>query len=223
MPRILIVDDEVNIRAILRRYAELEGHEVVEAKDGLEALNKVKIKDFDIILMDIMMPELDGFSAYKEIHKLKKIPVIMLSARGEEYDKLYGFELGIDDYVVKPFSPKEVMARVNAVIKRCGEPKVEQLDKASFEGLEIDFTGRDVLVDGRKIKLKPKEYELLFYLVKNRNVALTRDKILNGVWGYDYYLDDRTIDAHIKAIRAGIGKYRKYIVTMRGIGYKFEV
>lgn len=223
MSRLLIVDDEVNIRAILRRYAELEGHEVVEAKDGLDALNKVKGKDFDIILMDIMMPELDGFSAYKEICKIKKIPAIMLSARGEEFDKLHGFELGIDDYVVKPFSPKEVMARVGAVIKRCQDPRTELGDRIEFGGLVIDFAGRDVITDGKKIKLKPKEYELLFYLVKNKNMALSRDKILNGVWGYEYYLDDRTIDAHIKAIRAGLGKYRDHIITMRGIGYKFEV
>ena len=222
MSKILIVDDEVNIRAILRRYAELEGHEVLEAADGLAAVAAAKAEDFELILMDIMMPELDGFSAYKEITKVKRIPVIMLSARGEEYDKLYGFELGIDDYVVKPFSPKEVMARVNAVIKRSNGQKQTNQEQLSFEGLVIDFAGRDVIVDGKKVKLKPKEYELLFYLVRNRNIALSRYKILNDVWGFDYYVDDRTIDAHVKAVRAGLGKYRKFILTMRGMGYKFE-
>ena len=222
MSKILIVDDEINIRAILRRYAELEGHEVLEAEDGLAAVAATKAENFDLILMDIMMPELDGFSAYKEISRVKRIPVIMLSARGEEYDKLYGFELGIDDYVVKPFSPKEVMARVGAVLKRSSLQKPNNQELLSFEGLVIDFAGREVIVDGKKVKLKPKEYELLFYLVKNRNIALSRDKILNDVWGFDYYLDDRTIDAHVKAVRAGLGKYRKFILTMRGMGYKFE-
>jgi two-component system response regulator ResD len=225
MTKLMIVDDEASIREILRRYAEIEGYTVIEAEDGMDAVRKSKEFQPDIILMDIMMPELDGFSAYKEIAKLKHIPIIILSAKGEEYDKLYGFELGIDDFVVKPFSPKEVMARIHAVLKRSSALETEkeaQKDLLIFEGLKIDFPARDIYVDGRKVKFKPKEYELFFYLVKNRNIALSREKILSEVWGFDYYLDDRTIDAHIKSLRAGVGKYRKFIVTLRGMGYKFE-
>jgi two-component system, OmpR family, response regulator ResD len=225
VPKLLIADDEENIREILKRYAEMEGFEVLEAADGSDAVQVCREKNPDIILMDVMMPHLDGFSTYKEISKTMRVPVIMLSARGEEFDKLYGFELGIDDYVVKPFSPKEVMARIHAVLKRSGNAQADHRENKqmeAFEGLEIDFLGRDVYVDGCKVRFKPKEYELLFYLVRNRNIALTRDRILNEVWGYEYYLDDRTIDAHIKSVRAGMGKYRKFIVTMRGMGYKFE-
>ena len=195
MKRLLIVDDEANIRLVVKEYAEFEGYEVAEAEDGMQAVELVKSQDFDVIIMDIMMPRLDGFSACKEIKKYKNIPVIMLSARGEEYDKLFGFELGIDDYVVKPFSPKELMARVKA---------------------EIDMAGREVYVNGKRVSMTPKEYDLLFYLVKNSNIALTRDKLLEEVWGYDFFGDDRTVDTHIKMLRNSLGE-------LRGMGYKFEV
>ena len=222
MQKILIVDDEINIRKVVREYAEFEGYEVEEAQDGMEAVEIAKKEDFDLIIMDAMMPRLDGYSACKEIKKYKKIPVIMLSARGEEYDKLFGFEIGIDDYVVKPFSPKELMARVKAVIKR-NEPAGQQVhDRLKFEGLEIDLAGREVYVNGKRVSMTPKEYDLLFYLVKNKNLALTRDKLLEEVWGYDFFGDDRTVDTHIKMLRNSLGEYRKFIVTLRGMGYKFE-
>jgi two-component system response regulator ResD len=223
MKRLLIVDDEANIRLVVKEYAEFEGYEVAEAEDGMQAVELVKTQDFDVIIMDIMMPRLDGFSACKEIKKYKNIPVIMLSARGEEYDKLFGFELGIDDYVVKPFSPKELMARVKAVIKRSEHAAPANPDRLKFEGLEIDMAGREVYVNGKRVSMTPKEYDLLFYLVKNSNIALTRDKLLEEVWGYDFFGDDRTVDTHIKMLRNSLGEYRKFIVTLRGMGYKFEV
>ena len=223
MKRLLIVDDEANIRLVVKEYAEFEGYEVAEAEDGMQAVELVKSQDFDVIIMDIMMPRLDGFSACKEIKKYKNIPVIMLSARGEEYDKLFGFELGIDDYVVKPFSPKELMARVKAVIKRSEHAAPANPDRLKFEGLEIDMAGREVYVNGKRVSMTPKEYDLLFYLVKNSNIALTRDKLLEEVWGYDFFGDDRTVDTHIKMLRNSLGEYRKFIVTLRGLGYKFEV
>ncbi len=226
MYRILVVDDEENIREVIKEYAEFEGHQVSEACDGMQAVEMVKNNDYDIIIMDVMMPRLDGYSACKEIRKIKQIPVLMLSARGEEYDKLFGFELGIDDYVVKPFSPKEVMARVNAIVKRnsgafaaAAAPAPETV---KFGGLEINFTSRDVYIDGVKANLTPKEYDLLFYLVRNKNIALTRNKLLEEVWGYDFFGDDRTIDTHIKMLRNNLGPYRNYIVTLRGMGYKCE-
>ncbi len=222
MYKILVVDDEENIREVLKEYAEFEGHEVDEAADGMAAVEMAKNKDYDIIIMDIMMPRLDGYSACKEIRKLKQTPMLMLSARGEEYDKLFGFELGIDDYVVKPFSPKEVMARVNAIVKRNSQLAAPVSEIERFEGLEINFTSRDVLIDGEKANLTPKEYDLLFYLVRNKNIALTRNKLLEEVWGYDFFGDDRTIDTHIKMLRNNLGVYRKFIVTLRGLGYKFE-
>ena len=222
MSRILIVDDEINIRRVVKEYAEFEGYEVGEAANGMEAVELVKNNDYDLIVLDIMMPKLDGFSTCKEIKKYKSIPVIMLSARGEEYDKLFGFELGIDDYVVKPFSPKELMARIKAVIKRNSRPDSGIPEKLKFEGLEIDLAGREVYVDGVKASMTPKEYDLLFYLVKNKNLALTRDKLLEEVWGYDFFGDDRTVDTHIKMLRNSLGPYRKFIVTLRGMGYKFE-
>lgn len=224
MFKILVVDDEEKIREVVREYAEFEGHIVVEARDGMEAVNLCKTQDFDVIVMDIMMPKLDGFSAYKEIKKLKTIPVLMLSARGEEYDKLFGFEIGIDDYVVKPFSPKEVMARLNVIVNRNRKFRDGDIEnrKLVFKGLHIDMIGRSVFVDGNKVDMTPKEYDLLFYLVENRNVALTRDKLLSEVWGFDFYGDDRTVDTHIKMLRNSLGLYRDYIVTLRGLGYKFE-
>lgn len=225
MYKILIVDDEEKIREVLAEYAEFEGFESDQAADGMEAVNKCKNNDYDIILMDIMMPKLDGYSAVKEIRKFKDIPVIMLSARGEEYDKLFGFEIGADDYVVKPFSPKEVMARVNAVLKRNNQSKNNKNANSTvkFEGLEIDMLGRNVFVDGQKAELTPKEYELLFYMVNNKGIALSREKLLSDVWGYDFYGDDRTVDTHIKMLRSNLKEYRKFIVTLRGMGYKFEV
>lgn len=225
MYRILIVDDEAKIREVLAEYAEFEGFASDQAADGMEAVNKCKNEDYDLILMDIMMPKLDGYSAVKEIRKFKDIPVIMLSARGEEYDKLFGFEIGADDYVVKPFSPKEVMARVNAVLKRNAQAKSPKQNNyvLKFEGLEIDMLGRNVFVDGVKAELTPKEYELLFYMVNNKDIALSREKLLSDVWGYDFYGDDRTVDTHIKMLRSNLKEYRKFIVTLRGMGYKFEV
>ncbi|MDE6731514.1 MAG: response regulator transcription factor [Oscillospiraceae bacterium] len=223
MYKILVVDDEENIREVIREYAEFEGHEVDEAGDGMKAIEMAKEKDYDIIIMDVMLPRLDGYSACKEIRKLKQTPMLMLSARGEEYDKLHGFDVGIDDYVVKPFSPKEVMARVNAIVKRNSAPGASPAaDVEKFEGLEINFTSRDVFIDGEKANLTPKEYDLLFYLVRNKNIALTRNKLLEEVWGYDFFGDDRTIDTHIKMLRNNLGEYRKFIITLRGLGYKFE-
>ncbi len=224
MYRILIADDEENIREVIKEYAEFEGHEVDEACDGMQAVEAAKAKDYDIIIMDVMMPRLDGYSAVKEIRKTKQTPVLMLSARGEEYDKLFGFEMGVDDYVVKPFSPKEVMARINAIVKRnsAANAPAPAAETEKFEGLEINFTSRDVYIDGKKANLTPKEYDLLFFLVRNKNIALTRNKLLEDVWGYDFYGDDRTIDTHIKMLRNNLGPYRKFIVTLRGLGYKFE-
>ena len=219
--KVLIVDDEEMIRSVLREYVEFEGGTAYEAADGMQAVKMCRNNDFDIIIMDIMMPRLDGFSAVKEIRKIKNIPVIMLSARGEEYDKLFGFEIGVDDYVTKPFSPKEVMARINAVLKRRGHEEIK--DVIIYEGLTIDITGRNVLVDGEKVELTPKEYEILFYFVKNKGIALTREKLLMDVWGFDFYGDDRTVDTHIKMLRSNLKQYRKFIVTLRGLGYKFEV
>lgn len=220
--KVLIVDDEDMIRNVLKEYVEFEGNEAYEAADGMEAVRMCREGDFDVVLMDVMMPRLDGFSAVKEIKKFKDIPVIMLSARGEEYDKLFGFEIGVDDYVTKPFSPKEVMARINVVTKR-RKQKEETGDIVTFEGLTVDFAGRNVFVDGDKVDLTPKEYEILFYFIKNKGIALTREKLLYDVWGFDFYGDDRTVDTHIKMLRANLKQYRKFIVTLRGVGYKFEV
>ena len=226
MYKILVVDDEKRIREIIKKYAVFEGNTIVEAEDGMEAVEICKNDDFDIIIMDIMMPDLDGFSACREIRKYKNTPVIMLSARGEEYDRIHGFELGIDDYVVKPFSPKELMMRINAVMKRCSKNSQEdemQKEILRFRGLTVNFTGRIVYVDDEKIDMTPKEYDLFFYLVKNRGIALTREKLISEVWGYDFYGDDRTLDTHIKLLRKSLGDYSKYIVTLRGVGYRFEV
>ena len=221
MSRILVVDDEARIRQIIRKYAEFEGFEVEEAVDGMQAIEICRKEDFDLIIMDVMMPELDGFSACREIRKFKKTPIIMLSARGEEYDKIHGFELGSDDYVVKPFSPKELMARIRAVLNRASASQRTE-DVIRYEGLEINFTAREVKIDGEKVSMTPKEYDLLFYLVKNMNIALSREKLLEEVWGFDFYGDDRTVDTHIKMLRNSLGKYRNLIVTLRGMGYKFE-
>lgn len=221
MNKILIVDDEARIRKVIREYAEFNNYDVTEAADGMEAVNLCKINDYDVIVMDIMMPKLDGFSASKEIKKLKDIPIIMLSARGEEYDKLFGFELGIDDFVVKPFSPKELIARLNVVISR-NEKTVKDTEIMDFGGLAIDMLGHSVTIDGEKTELTLKEFELLVYLANNKNIAISRDKLLTEVWGFDFFGDDRTIDTHIKTLRNNLGDYRKYIVTLRGVGYKFD-
>lgn len=221
MSKILVVDDEFRIREIIKKYAEFEGHTVVEAIDGMQAVHLCRNQDFDLIIMDVMMPELDGFSACREIRKTKNIPIIMLSARGEEYDKIHGFELGSDDYVVKPFSPKELMLRVNAVIKRASSDGMEK-DIFTYEGLSVDFSGRIVTIDGQRIDMTPKEYDLLFFMIRNKGIALTREKLISEVWGYDFFGDDRTLDTHIKLLRKCLGEYSRLIVTLRGVGYRFE-
>lgn len=222
MPRILIVDDEAKIREVVKEYAEFEGMDVTEAVDGMDAIEKVRAnsESYDCIVLDIMMPRLDGYSACKEIKKIKNIPVIMLSARGEEYDKLFGFEVGVDDYVVKPFSPKELMARIKVAIKRNSAP--ESSDVIRYKGLVINFAARDVTIDGKRVQMTPKEYDILFYLAKNMNIAMSREKLLEEVWGFDFYGDDRTVDTHIKMLRNSLGPYRDLIVTLRGMGYKFD-
>lgn len=222
MYRLLVVDDEPKIREVIREYAEFNGYEVTEASDGMSAVGLCKLNEYDLIVLDIMMPKLDGFSACKEIKKIQDVPIIMLSARGEEYDKLHGFDLGIDDYVVKPFSPKELMARINVVLERRNAAKKEVSDEMDFGGLSVNMAARTVSIDGTRVELTPKEYELLFYLIKNKNIALSRDRLLSDIWGYDFFGDDRTIDTHIKNLRNNLGPYRDYIVTLRGVGYKFE-
>ena len=226
MYKILIADDEEMIRRLIAKYAVFEGHAYAEAADGMEAVNMCRNERFDILICDIMIPELDGFSACREIRKFSDIPIIMLSARGEEYDKLNGFSLGIDDYVVKPFSPKELMMRVDAVMKRYRGTKKEDEtltnEVFSLEGLSADLTARIVYIDGKRQELSPKEYDLLFYLIKNKNVALSRERLITEVWGYDYFGDDRTLDTHIKLLRKSLGAYAKFIVTLRGVGYRFD-
>lgn len=222
MAKLLIVDDEQKIREVIKEYAEFNGHETAEAADGKSAIGMCRLNDYDLIIMDIMMPELDGYSTCKEIRTFKDVPVIMLSARGEEYDKLRGFDLGIDDYVVKPFSPKELMARVKAVLSRRCRNTESYVQTYTFDGLLINIASRTVTIDNKKIDFTPKEYDLLFYLVKNKNIALSRDTLISEVWGYDFLGDERTVDTHIKTIRNSLGKYRHFIVTLRGVGYKFE-
>ena len=222
MSKILVVDDEFRIREIIKKYANFEGHKVTEAVDGMSAIEICNKETFDIIIMDVMMPELDGFSACKEIRKHCNTPIIMLSARGEEYDKIHGFELGIDDYVVKPFSPKELMMRVNAVLKRSNGADTPSQDVFKYENLVVDFTARIVTVNGKRVDMTPKEYELFFYRVKNKGIALTREKLISEVWGYDFFGDDRTLDTHIKLLRKSLGEYSKCIVTLRGVGYRFD-
>ncbi len=225
MSKLLVVDDEFRIRQIIRKYAEFEGHTVEEAVDGMQAIEVCRRQSFDLIIMDVMMPELDGFSACREIRKFSSTPIIMLSARGEEYDKIHGFELGSDDYVVKPFSPKELMMRVNAVIKRTNgkaDGGTAKKDVFEYQGLVVDFSARIVSIDGKRVDMTPKEYELFFYMVKNKGLALTREKLISEVWGYDFFGDERTLDTHIKLLRKSLGEYSKCIVTLRGVGYRFE-
>ncbi|MBR2552741.1 MAG: response regulator transcription factor [Erysipelotrichaceae bacterium] len=218
--KILVVDDEVRIREVVSEYAKVSGFECDQASDGLQAIEMVLKNDYDCIVLDIMMPELDGFAALKRIKEIKNIPVIMLSARQEEYDKLFSFDLGVDDYVTKPFSPKELMARIKVVTER---NKSKTGDKFTYEDMVLDISGRSLTIEGNKVTLTPKEMDLLIFLVKNRNIALGREKLLNAVWDYDYFGEDRTVDTHIKMLRKNLGKYRDLIVTVRGMGYKFEV
>ncbi|MBR3879284.1 MAG: response regulator transcription factor [Clostridia bacterium] len=230
MYHILIVDDEARIRSLIRKYAEFEGHTVTEAGDGMEAVRLCRKESFDIIIMDIMMPELDGFSACREIRKVSDTPIIMVSARGEEYDKINGFETGIDDYVVKPFSAKELMLRIDAIMKRSrgAVKKGDEVKKQNLVieldggGFKADVTARIVYINGARVDMSPKEYDLLFYMLDNRNIALSREKLLSEVWGYDFYGDARTLDTHIKLLRKSLGDYSRYIVTLRGVGYRFE-
>jgi DNA-binding response OmpR family regulator len=222
MTRILITDDEAKIREMIRKYAEFEGFETDEAVDGMEAVTKCLNNQYDLVVMDIMMPYLDGFSASKEIRKTNpSIPIILLSALGEEYDRIHGFDIGVDDYVVKPFSSKELMMRIHAILKRV-HPETTEAQVYRLDGLEIDYSARIVKINGEKIQLSPKEYDLLVYLVKNAGIALTREQILQTVWGYDFFGDDRTLDTHIKLLRKNLGDYSKYVVTLRGVGYRFE-
>lgn len=218
--KILVVDDEEKIRLVIRKYAEYEGYDVDEAADGIEAIDKCGTSDYDLLIMDVMMPGRDGFETCAAIKKKKDIPVIMLSARGEEYDRIHGFECGVDDYVVKPFSPRELMLRIKVVMGRHQPSSVMEVFVS--EGLEVNFTARTVRVDGRRIELSPKEYDLLFYMVRNRGIALEREQLITQVWGYDYYGDDRTLDTHIKLLRSNLGPYRRMVVTLRGVGYRFD-
>lgn len=218
--KVLIVDDEAGIREVIKEYCLFEEFEVLEAKDGMEALDKIKsYNDIDIIVLDIMMPKMDGYTTLKEIRKISTVPVIMLSARSEEYNKLLSFELGVDDYLTKPFSPKELIARIKAITSRLNN---EQGDKYVYKTLEIDYLGHKVTIDSEEVKLTPKEYDLLCLFVQNKKVALSRETLLSRIWGYDFYGDDRTIDTHIKMLRNNLGKYRNLIITVRGMGYKFE-
>lgn len=224
--KILVVDDEENIRNLIEKFAVYDGYDVVKASNGLEAVNiATENNDIDLIIMDVMMPELNGFSACKEIRKTKSTPIIMLSARGEEYDRIHGFEMGIDDYVIKPFSPKELMMRVNAVLKRAARESggEKSHDLFTYGDLKIDFTARKVYINDKNIELSPKEYDLLFCFVKNKNVALSRERLLSEIWGNDFDGDERTLDTHIKVLRKSIGEYARLIVTVRGVGYRFEI
>lgn len=227
MAKVLICDDEAGLRAVIKRYAIFEGHDVTEAEDGLEAVELCRDDTFDIIIMDVMMPELDGFSAVKEIREFSDTPVIMLSARGEEYDRILGFELGVDDYVVKPFSSKEIMLRINAILRRADKSSFRESDADGHivfekDGLKVDMTAYKVSIDGIQVDMAPKEYDLLFFLIRNRNIAVPREKIMTEVWGYDHYGDDRTLDTHIKLLRKSLGSYSYFIKTLRGLGYRFD-
>lgn len=222
MPRILVVDDEPDIVTLVKRYAEREGFEVMCAEDGSQAIEICRNEDFDVIVMDVMMPDTDGFTACRKIHEFKDIPVLMLSARGTEYDKLFGFEVGVDDYVTKPFSPKELIARIKVILKRHTAAAPKQDGKISSGGMVVDTLGHSVTIDGEKAELTAKEYGILLYLMKNKGIVLSRDQILSEVWGYDYFGDDRTVDWQIKLLRGKLGAYRDSIRTIRGAGYKFE-
>jgi len=223
MAKILICDDEAGLRTVIKKYADVEGHETVETCDGARAVDACKKNDFDVVIMDIMMPEMDGFSAVKQIRKFSNVPVIMLSARGEEYDKVLAFELGVDDYVVKPFSSKEIMLRIAAILRRSGK-KTSGGSHEIFQkdGFVADMTAYKLIIDDVQAELTPKTYDLLFYMIRNKDIALSREKILSDVWGYVYYGDDRTLDTHIKLLRKALGPYRDLIKTLQGFGYRFE-
>lgn len=222
--RVLLADDDERIRDMIKEYLSLEDHEVDEASNGLEVIKLLEQHNYSIIILDVMMPKMDGWTTCREIRKSSKVPIIMLTARGEEYDKLFGFELGVDDYIVKPFSPKELLARMNAVIRRSSLlPGINISDnKLQIDGLVIEFDSRNVYVDGKSVELTRKEYELLNHFAKNPNRVFSREQLLNAVWGYDFVGDDRTVDTHIKMLRESLKDYRKFIVTMWGTGYKFE-
>ncbi|MBE6763611.1 MAG: response regulator transcription factor [Ruminococcaceae bacterium] len=222
MAHILIADDEPRVCDLIEKYAVFSGFTVTKATNGEEAVNYCRQTAFDLVIMDVMMPKLDGFSACREIRSFCDVPILMLSARGEEYDRIRGFEIGVDDYVVKPFSPRELMLRADAILKRYRREQIAS-DMFTYEGLTIDFTALTVTVDGQRVELSPKERELLFYLVKNKNIALTREKLLTHVWGYDFYGDDRTLDTHIKLLRKSLKDYSRLVVTVRGVGYRFEI
>lgn len=220
--KLLVVDDEAKIRDMIKKYAVFEGYEVDEAQDGMEAVEKCRAGGYDMVIMDIMMPELDGFSAVKEIRKASTVPVVVLSARGEEYDRIHGFELGIDDYVVKPFSPRELLMRVGAILRRSASQDTPASEVVDVGKLRVNFTARMVTLDGQPLDLSPKEYDLLFYMVRNRGIALTREKLISEIWGYDFFGDDRTLDTHIKLLRKQLKDYADKITTLRGVGYRFE-
>ena len=222
--KLLIVDDEEKIRKLIAKYAKFDGYDVAEAENGMQAVEMARADAGDLIILDVMMPELDGFSAAREIRKYSNVPIIFLSARGEEYDKIHGFELGVDDYVVKPFSPRELMMRVGAVLRRSQIAKTEENthECVQLEGMLVDFTAHKVSIDGVALDLSPKEYDLLFFMVRNRGIALTRDRLISEVWGFDFFGDDRTLDTHIKLLRKRLGDYARYITTLRGVGYRFE-
>ncbi len=222
MSRILVTDDDLSIRMGIREFAEFQGCQVELASCGEEALQLCREQDFDLIILDIMMPGMDGYETYREIKKIKDIPALMLSAKNQEYDKLQGFELGIDDYVVKPFSIKELMARVRVILSRNGNRKAAQEGVYEFQGLKVNISAREVYINGERISMRPKEYDLLFFLVKNKGIVFSRDTLLEKVWGFDFMGDDRTVDAQIKMLRHDLGEYRRFIVTYRGAGYKFE-
>lgn len=217
--KLLIVDDEKNIREVIKEYAKVENYLVDEAADGKEALEKLENNHYDILILDIMMPEVDGFTLLQNLPRKKRIPTIILSARDEIYDKLQGFDLGIDDYVTKPFSPKELIARVKALAARS---KRMELTTYQIDSLEINVPAHTIKIDHKKIEVTPKEFEILIYLIENKNIAISREQLLSKIWGYDFFGDDRTVDTHIKMLRNNLGKYRSYIETVRGIGYKFS-
>lgn len=222
MQKVLIADDEARIRDILKEYLDFEGFSYDEAEHGVQAVNMVKENSYDLVILDIMMPKVDGFTALREIRKFSSVPVIMLSARGEEYDKLFGFEMGVDDYITKPFSPKEVMARIKAVLKRTSNKQETSNAVIVIGGLEIDEISRKVTVDGSVASLTPKEFDILLFMAKNKGVVFSREKILEKIWGYEFFGEDRTVDTHIKMLRNSLGKYRSLIKTVWSVGYKLE-
>lgn len=222
MSKILVVDDEDRIRDIIKQYLEFEGFEFSEAVDGLQAIEAVKNDSIDLVLMDVMMPNCDGITALRKIREFSQLPIILLTAKGEEYDKIFGFDLGADDYVVKPFSPRELMSRIKAVLKRTERPAETAPEIYHFQELEVNPGSYEVKIHDQKINMTPKEFELLNYLIQNKNRVITRDTILNKIWGYDFYGDSRTVDTHIKMLRGNLGEYRELIKTIWGVGYKYE-